>query len=195
MPRPKTRSDEAVLDAALGFVHQHGIDRLSFAAVAERCGLSAATLVQRFGSKQQLRQRMLLRSWDRLDAQTAALAASVPKTPGGAIDMLIGLSGDFEDVDSFAEGLLLLREDLRDPALRRRGVEWELALVAGLTACFSDTPGAPSGIGRALASHWQGAMTWWAFQPDRGLDVYLRESLTAFLAMLAITADGSNGGT
>jgi AcrR family transcriptional regulator len=185
MPRPKTRSDETVLDAALQFVHERGIEQLSFAAVAERCGLSSATLVQRFGTKPQLRLKVLLRAWDHLDAQTAALAASAPKTPDGAIDLLIGLSG-FGDIDNYADSLLLLREDLRDPLLRRRGARWEAELVAALAACFGEE--APPQLGHALASHWQGAMTWWAFSPDRPIDVYLRESLTDFLAMLGVRA-------
>jgi len=186
MPRPKTRSDESVLDAALAFMHERGIEQLSFAAVAERCGLSPATLVQRFGTKQQLRLRVLLRAWDHLDTQTAALAASAPKTPDGAIDLLIGLSGGFGSIDNYADSLLLLREDLRDPVLRQRGAHWEDELVAALAACFGKD--APPQLGHALASHWQGAMTWWAFRPDRPIEDYLRESLTGFLAMLGIPA-------
>lgn len=181
MPRPKTRSDEAVLDAALAVARERGVDRLTFAAVAEASGLSAATLVQRFGSKPALRQRALLRAWDQLDARTRELAASVPKTPEGAIELLVALSGDYERIDRYAEDLLILREDLRDPVLRARGGQWEQELVAALDACFGDDP---PGVGHLLAAHWQGAVTWWAFSPDRPLGERLRESLAGLVTLL-----------
>jgi AcrR family transcriptional regulator len=181
VPRPKTRSDEDLLDAAFALARERGVDRLTFAAVAEASGLSAATLVQRFGSKAALKQRALLRAWDQLDERTRELAASVPKTPEGAIELLIGLSGDYERIDRYAEDLLILREDLRDPVLRSRGGQWERELVLALDACFGD---GPRGVGHLLAAHWQGAVTWWAFSPDRRLDEHLRASLAQLVALL-----------
>lgn len=173
MPRPKTRSDEEVLDAALGLLRD---GRLTFATVAEASGLSGATLVQRFGSKDGLRQRALLRAWDRLDARTRELAATTPMTPAGAIELLLGLSGQYDEIDQYAENLLILREDLRDPVLRARGAAWEQELIAALDA--------RCGEGALLAAHWQGAVTWWAFRPQRPLQDELRASLGRLVALL-----------
>jgi AcrR family transcriptional regulator len=184
MPRRKSRSDEQVLDSALALVHEGGVDRLTFAALADRCGLSAATLVQRFGTKAALIQRTLLHAWDQLDVRTRELASSVPKTPDGAVDLLVGLSRQDEDVQTYTDGLLILREDLRDPVLRSRGAGWEAALTAAISDCFTSVPGAPGGIGFALAAHWQGALTWWAFGAERPLDEYLTESLRMLISML-----------
>src|SRR5690242_20787799 len=114
MPRPKTLSDLEVLKNAHRLIHQLGPDALTFASVAEACGLSAATLVQRFGSKADLIRSTLLYGWDRLDEKTARLAAEVPKKPRGAIRLLVGLSGDYGGIEAYAEGLLVLREDFRD---------------------------------------------------------------------------------
>ncbi|WP_433781388.1 TetR family transcriptional regulator [Actinomycetospora sp. CA-101289] len=185
MPRPKTRTDEQVLDAALELVHVGGVERLTFAAVAERCGLSAATLVQRFGTKATLTHRALWHAWDRLDASTAELAAAVPRTPDGAVELLIGLSRQYgDDVATYRSGLLVLHEDLGDASLRARGRAWEQALTAALEGCFASTRGAPAGIGHVLASHWQGALTWWAFDASSSLGDYLTGSLGALIAML-----------
>jgi AcrR family transcriptional regulator len=184
VPRPKTRSDEQVLDAALELVHAGGVERLTFAAVGERCGLSAATLVQRFGTKATLTHRALWHAWDRLDALTAELAAAVPRTPDGAVELLIGLSGQYGDVATYRSGLLVLHEDLGDPSLRARGCAWERALTAALDACFATVPDAPHRIGHVLASHWQGALTWWAFQASSSLGDYLTHSLDELIAML-----------
>lgn len=184
MPRRKSRSDEQVLDVALALVRESGVDRLTFAALADRCGLSAATLVQRFGTKAALTQRTLLHAWDYLDARTRELASSVPKTPDGAVDLLVGLSRHDGDIQTYAEGLLTLREDLRDPILRSRGTAWEAALTTAISDCFAAVPGTPGGIGFALAAHWQGALTWWAFGAERPLDEYLTDSLRALISML-----------
>ncbi len=184
MSRPKSQPDEQVLDAALTLVHVGGVDRLTFAALADRCGLSAATLVQRFGTKTALIQRTLLHAWDKLQVRTLELASSVPKTPDGAVELLVGLSHHDGGVEAYAESLLILREDLRDPVLRSRGAAWEAALTTAIGECFASVPDAPSGIGFALAAHWQGALTWWAFGAQRPLDDYLAESLRALISML-----------
>jgi AcrR family transcriptional regulator len=194
MPRSKSQSDEQVLDAALAIVHSLGVDRLTFAALADRCGLSAATLVQRFGTKPALTQRALLHAWGKLRARTLELASSVPKTPDGAVELLVGLSHYEGAVEDFAEGLLVLREDLRDPVLRRQGAAWEVTLTTAVGECFAAVPGAPDGIGFALAAHWQGALIWWAFDARRPLDDYLSESLRALIAMLLDSPRGASAG-
>lgn len=178
MPRTKTLSDEALLDAANQLMHERGPAAVTFAALAETTGLSASTLVQRFGSKQALVHGALVRAWDQLDRHTAELAASVPKTPQGAVTLLTGLSGGYGDIETYADNLLILREDLRDPVLRARGAAWKAALADALDACFTD---APPGIGLAMATQWQGALLWWSFEPTGPVDAYVRETLERFL--------------
>ncbi len=88
----------------------------------------------------------------------------------------------FED---YAEGLLVLREDFRDPVLRARGAAWKAALAEALDACFAGKPSAPKGIGLLMASQWQGSLLWWAFEPQERLDVYVEKSLRLFVAAVA----------
>jgi len=183
MARRKTLSDEAVLDAALGLIHQRGPEALTFDSLSQACGLSGATLVQRFGGKAALKQAALLRAWDGLDAQTARLAAAVPRTPAGAIALLVGLS-DYGEIEAYAEGLLVLREDLRDPLLRARGAAWQAALVAALDACFADTPRAPRDIGPLMAAQWQGSLLWWSFDPEGPVADHVRRELVRLVAAL-----------
>ena len=64
MPRPKTQSDESVLETGLALMHEQGPEALTFASFSKACGLSGATLVQRFGNKSRLKQRTLLFAWD-----------------------------------------------------------------------------------------------------------------------------------
>src|ERR1700754_5183738 len=51
VPRPRTVDDHALLAAAARSMGRHGPTELTLAAVAAEAGVSAATLVQRFGSK------------------------------------------------------------------------------------------------------------------------------------------------
>jgi AcrR family transcriptional regulator len=188
MARRKTLSDERVLDAALALVHERGPEALTFDGLSRACGLSGATLVQRFGSKAALKQAALLRAWDALDTRTANLAAAVPRTPAGAIALLVGLS-DYGEIEAYAEGLLVLREDLRDPVLRSRGAAWRAALVTALDACFADTPQAPRDIGLLIAAQWQGSLVWWSFEPEGAVADHMRQELVRLVAAL-LARDG-----
>lgn len=183
MARRKTLSDAAVLDAALVLIHERGPEALTFENLARTCGLSGSTLVQRFGSKAAMKQAALLQAWDGLDARTANLAAAVPKTPAGAIALLVGLS-DYGAIEAYAEGLLVLREDLRDPLLRARGARWKTTLAATLDSCFADTPQAPKEVGMLLASQWQGALVWWSFDPQGTVADHIRHDLVRLVAVL-----------
>lgn len=186
MPRPKTLSNEKVLEIALGLIHQQGPEALTFESLARACGLSAATLVQRFKSKAALKQAALLAAWDRLDARTEELGAAAAKTPEGAVEMLVALSHGYGGIEAYAEGLLVLREDLRDPVLRARGAAWRERLSAALDACFADTvEAAPDGIGLLMASQWQGSLLWWGFDPRGRVEDFVETSLRQFITALA----------
>lgn len=183
MPRHKTTSDADVLDNALSLMREQGPDALTFSLLSQRVGLSPATLVQRFATKADLKRRALYRAWDSLDTLTAELILSSPATPDGAVAILVGLSGDYGEIDQYAEGLLILREDFRDPLLRARGVAWRKALVAGLDACFADKEPA-RGVGAMLAAQWQGSLLWWGFEARERVDIYVERELRYLIAAI-----------
>ncbi|MBZ7924413.1 TetR family transcriptional regulator [Ensifer adhaerens] len=185
MPRPKTMPDEEVLSAAFALMRSHGPDGLTFAALAASTGLSGATLVQRFENKTQLIQRALIQAWDGLDRQTAELMAAVPRTPEGAVALLVGLSGDYGGIDSYADDLRILREDLRDPVLRVRGARWRDVLSAVLDECLADLPAAAPGLGLLMASQWQGSLLWWSFDPRVPVTDFVEQSLARFVEAFA----------
>jgi AcrR family transcriptional regulator len=185
MTRPKTQSDEQVLEAAYRLMHADGPEALTFERLARASGLSGSTLVQRFKNKTLLKQRTLLYAWDGLDRKTEQAAASVPRTPAGAVELLVALSSGYGDIESYAEGLLVLREDLRDPMLRARGAAWKAALSGMLADCFAGVRGVPDDIGLLMAAHWQGSLLWWSFDPDdMELTAYVEHSLTRFVSAI-----------
>lgn len=184
MPRPKTLSDQEVLAVAHRLIHEAGPDALTFASLARACGLSSSTLVQRFGSKDGLVQSALLYAWDRLDEKTERLAATTPRTPEGAVEMLVALSRDYGGIEAYADGLLVLREDFRNPVLRARGAAWKQVLTGALEDRFAGMPHAPPGIGLLIAAQWQGSLIWWRFDPRGPVERFVDDSLRGFVAVV-----------
>ena len=184
MPRPKILPDSEVLKAAYALVHQHGPDALTFSTLAQACGLSASTLVQRFKSKADLVRSTLSYAWDGLDEKTATFSAKVPKTPASAVQLLTMLSKDYGEIEAYADALLILREDLRDPALRVRGAKWKAVLTRALEDCFTAVPHAPRGIGLLMAAQWQGSVLWWSFDPKGRVENYVEDNLESFVSAI-----------
>ena len=105
MPRPKTLSDRDVLAAAHKLIHERGPEALTFESLARACGLSAFDPGAACrGPRPGLKQSTLLHAWDRLDEKTASLAATVPKTAAGAIELLVALSRDYGGHRSLCRG-------------------------------------------------------------------------------------------
>jgi len=176
MARPRSVSDEAILDAANRVMQTLGPAGVTFASVGLEAGLSPATLVQRYGSKDGLMRAALLRAWDGLDAMTASADQSASLDAEGAIELLVSLS-DYGDGDQYSEGLLLLREDMRDPVLRARGESWGQALARALGRRLSDDLQQGFTLGRLMASQWQGSLLWWGFSRDGSVTDFVAREL------------------
>lgn len=168
MGRSKTISDSAVLDRLLAVLEKTTPDGLTFSKASQTVGLSGATLVQRFGSRDGMIEAVLLHAWDRLDAVTTEADAEAPISPDGAISILVRLMpGDVEEY-ALTDGLLLLREDLRNPTLRARGCAWGAYLAQALGRRLTKDTALAERMGWQMATVWQGALIWWAFK--RGSD-------------------------
>ena len=94
----------------------------------------------------------------------------------------MALSRDYGGIESYADGLLVLREDLRDPTLRARGVIWKAKLSNVLESCFEGVLNAPAGVGLLMASQWQGSLLWWSFDPQGELERFVETSLKRFVS-------------
>jgi AcrR family transcriptional regulator len=175
MTRRKTIPDEQVLDTLFELMMKTGPDGLTFARAATASGLSAATLVQRYGNRERMVEATLLQAWDRLDAETKDLS------PEGAIKLLLRLMAPDTAERDATDGLLLLREDIRNPRLRKRGAAWGRVLVSALGRRLSSDPREANILGWQMAALWQGAHTWWAFDQTVPADRAIRQALEAWL--------------
>ncbi|ENN88537.1 hypothetical protein RHSP_65337 [Rhizobium freirei PRF 81] len=181
MPRRKTISDEHVLDILLELIVETGPDGLTFARAAKACGLSPAALVQRYGDRERLVETVLLHAWEKLDAETAAADAEEALTPEGAVNLLMRLMSPETAERDATNGLLLLREDIRNPKLRARGAAWVRSLADALGRRLSQHPAEARRLGWQMAAVWQGAHTLWAFTRDEPAGIAIRRMLDEWL--------------
>lgn len=183
MPRHKIISDEQVLDDLFDLILQTGPDGLSFALSSKACGLSAATLVQRYGNRLALVEAVLLRAWDKLQLETEKADAEEALNAQGAVDLLMRLMPSQDAERNADDGLLLLREDIRNPNLRARGAKWGQTLATALGRRLSKDPQQAEQLGWQMAAIWQGAHTWWAFTrndtPERAIRQMLQDWLSS----------------
>jgi len=180
MPRPKSLPDEVVLECALTLMRSHGPDALSFGTLARATGLSGATLVQRFGSKPALIKAATSHAWDQLDRATAEAIGSAPDGAEGVVSLLVALSG-YGDIETYADNLLILREDLRDPELRARGRAWHAVLVDAISTRLPDRR---EGMAAVILDQWQGSLLWWSFDPDEKVEHHVERRLRSLLALV-----------
>jgi hypothetical protein len=75
------------------------------------------------------------------------------------------------------DGLLLLREDLRNPALRARESAWAHLLARALGRRLSADTERAERLGRQMVCVWQGAMVWWGFTREAPPEETISETM------------------
>ena len=185
MPRPRTVSDEAILDAVLALAHRVGPARVTFAAAAAETGLSAATLVQRFGTKREL---LLAADKRGVDLWVSALDRSTAPSPVARVVEGLVLAGDPNRTpEQMANSVAMLQLDLADPdfhAETLRGARAVRARIAGdlgaALAAGELRPGTDVGaLATLLETTYHGAMIGWAIHREGTLVDWMREQVEA----------------
>ncbi len=184
MPRPRTIPDADVLSAAARVVGRDGPGRLTLAAVGAECGLSPATIVQRFGSKRGLLLALAAYGRDDVAAVFAAAREREPSPRAAIVEALCALSRGVETPGELANHLAFLQLDLVDPELHvlardhARETRRELAaLVAAATSAGELAPADSAALARALLVTYNGSLVSWAIDPDGALETRLRADL------------------
>ena len=76
--RAQERTRRHVLDAARGFVEEHGVEQLSMRRLADEAGVSVRTLYNHFGDKDGLLTALIQRSLDSMDVAVHHLSSEDP---------------------------------------------------------------------------------------------------------------------
>ncbi len=137
-PRPRRLSDSAILEAGIQVVSRTGPERFTLADVGEAVGLSAATLVQRFGTK----QAMLLAMFDQSVTLIDDRFAESVKSNESPLDALYFAAVErykaIEAPETMSNRLAFLLLGLREPAFYARACESTLKAVAGYTVLLDN---------------------------------------------------------
>jgi AcrR family transcriptional regulator len=183
MTRTKTISDEAVLAAAATVMFAKGPSEFTLADVAKAAGIAPATLVQRFGDKQGLVVAAIAqdnRAFERF-------LAELPRDVGveAVIDLFARMfPGVGEDVGSFADQLLWLRQDMRDPDLNRLARARFAALRAAVAARMPPLPIPAEEAAWLVEAQWQGVLVQWGIFRQGPLADFVAQRLRAWFALV-----------
>jgi AcrR family transcriptional regulator len=175
--------DTEVLDRALAVLVERG-PQFTLPEVGRAVGLSASTLIQRFGSKRAMLDRVLERATVRLeDAVRRMPDSNDPRRD--LTTWLVELSRVHDTRERVAANLALLIEDLVD-AERHALAERHMRLIRSgmdkkLRALGSRTPKRHVDL---LEAQWHGLVIQWALHGSGGLEAWMRGGLLHLLDVL-----------
>ena len=152
-----------------------GPSGFTLADLAKEVGIAPATLLQRFGDKQTLIERVFARDNERFVAWLKILPEGV-----GA-DVVIRIYSDatnlFGDDPSMADHLLWLREDIRDPALNRLARHRFRLFRKEIMKRLPPLPIPADRATNLLDAQYHGAVVQWALEPRGKLADFVKRSL------------------
>ena len=129
-PRPRTVDDSTILEAAVTVIGRIGPDRLTLADVGEEAGLSAATLVQRFGSKRDLMLSVLKFATEGFDERFEQAVKSNDSPLEAIFAAAVERAATYEP-GAIAHLLAFYLSDLGDPDFRALAKENSRKAVSG----------------------------------------------------------------
>jgi AcrR family transcriptional regulator len=181
MPRKKTLSDEEVLQIAARVMLESGPSDFTLADIGLATGMAPATLLQRFGDKQSLVVAAIAQD----NRQFTRMLAELPLTKGEAavITVFSLITPDTADAASFGNGLLWLRQDMRDPQLNRLARERFFLLRRAVAARMPPLAVPAEQAARLVEAQWQGTLNQWGLEPEGRLLDFVVKSLKAWFAL------------
>jgi AcrR family transcriptional regulator len=188
-PRPRQASDEDILKAAFRAIARLGPSRLTLADVAEEAGVSAAALVQRFGSKRAL----LLAAAADAGGGSRYIFAGLRVQHRSPVAALLGMAKCMTLMgstrDAVANTLAFLQLDLTDPDFRRHALAGSRGMHRGLRALVKEAveareivPCDANRLAWALQATIDGSLRSWAIHGKGTLAGWLGRDLKTVLA-------------
>jgi AcrR family transcriptional regulator len=118
-PRPRTVTDEKIIEAVIAVIGRVGPAKLTLAEVGKQIGLSAATLVQRYGSKRGLLLAVAASAVESVDACFDMVRAAHRSTLTAVIAAATDITRYLDTPEEVANHLAFLQMDLSDPDFHR----------------------------------------------------------------------------
>lgn len=190
MARPRTVSDQAILEAVGRAVSRLGPVAVGVRDIATESGLAASTLIQRFGSK-----RRLLRSYAEARMRRGAGAFAQPGLAGDPLEQLEAALLGAIDPDLTPEAasnllalehMLLAESDFRELATqqaRRMRREIRRLLKRAVKKKLLRRKTDVRGLSRSLFVTFRGCLATWPLYRRRPLSTWVRREIRDTLAV------------
>jgi AcrR family transcriptional regulator len=187
-PRPRTIADEKILEAAVRVIGRVGPGNLTLADVGKEAGLSAATLVQRFGSKRGLLLAMATSAAGSMDACFDMVRAAHPSPLAALVAAATDITRYFDTPEEVANHLAFLQMDLSDPDFRRLMVMSSKKTLEGYRRLLRDAVDAgelvecdTERLARAITAICGGSLIQWAVFRQGAAVAWVRQDVDAVL--------------
>jgi AcrR family transcriptional regulator len=188
-PRPRTISDAQVLAAAQRAMSRLGPARLTLAEVAREAGLSAATLVQRFGSKRGLMLALWSGAVEGIDACFAGLRPQFASPVDALLAAATQMSRHTQSPEEMSNHLAFLQIDLSDPEFRTNMLRMSERTEAGYRALLDEAVAIgeivrcdTARLARAISAIAGGSLIAWAVFRKGTAEAWVRGDLDTLLA-------------
>ena len=189
-PRPRTVSDEDLINATMRVMSRLGPVKLTLAEVAKEAGVTAATLVQRFGSKRAMMLKISSDAAGSADACFAMVRAAHPRSPLAAIyAAATAMTEHMGTPEELANSLAFLQIDISDPDFHAHTLEMSKKHVAGYRALLKDAiaagelePHDTLRMARAINAIAGGSLIAWAIFREGTAERWVRRDVETLLA-------------
>jgi AcrR family transcriptional regulator len=189
-PRPRKVSDDQLFAATQTVMSRVGPRELTLATIAKEAGVTAAVLVQRFGSKRALLLALSAKYSEGSGEYIAAIAkqhASPLAALRAYADCMAGMAAS---PAALARNLAYLQIDMTDPDFRRHLVKQARATREGLRRLVEAalkagelTPSVkPAQLARTIETVLSGSLITWGFYREGSAAKWMRDDLDAVLA-------------
>jgi AcrR family transcriptional regulator len=187
-PRPRTKDDAAILEAAARIISRLGPAKFTLADVASEIGLSAATLVQRFGSKRGLMLALAESARDSVDACFAAVRAAHRSPLEALLAGATEMTKYVQSPEEMSNHLAFLQTDLSDPDFYQVMLENSTRIEAGYRALLDEAVAAGElqtcdtvRLARAVGAMSGGSLIGWAVSRRGTAEAWVRADLATLL--------------
>jgi AcrR family transcriptional regulator len=181
MSRKKQLSDEAVLEAAMPAIFGRKPGEFTLADVAAAVGLSPATLIQRFGSKQNL----VVAALELTNRRNFEALGELP--PGRGVETVIGIFVDRtpgpEHEAMLGDQLLWLRESMAEPRINALSRDYFTRFRRAVAERMPPLRIAEDEAVLLIEAQWHGALTQWGIGREGHLRDYVEHSLRTWFKM------------
>lgn len=188
--RPRTVSDEDLIDATIRVMSRLGPVKLTLAEVAKEAGVTAATLVQRFGSKRGLMLKIAADAAESGDGCFDMVRAAHPDSP---LDALIAAAAGMAQMantpEELSNSLAFLQIDISDPEFYQHTLKLSKKTLAGYRALLKQAvaagelkPHDTARMARAINAITGGSLISWAVFREGSAEKWLRRDLETLLA-------------